>query len=401
VLKHLANCVHGPRFTQVILCQYPKFPSHEIFLSACQYFSVNLQRLDFTDCTIINDDCILAITYYAGVGLKSLKLKGCFRIKDIACTHIADNAINLTELDLSFCRKLTDKGIIAISSKLSSLTWLDLSHNSEITTKSIIEVAMKLRNLKYLNLHTCIKIQDESMKYIARNLQELEYLEIEGCSRLTDQSIYQIAKYCHKLKLLNISKCITIGDSIISLTEANPNLTALKLQFLPRVTDATLLAITENLPHIQTVMLEGCNNISNHSVSRLRVKKMVTTPFLITHPVTIRDIRNLKTFSEGEILNSKANLKTNECSKVLIPDTPEKISPQVPLKRRAYEDPKNVKYPYAILSQSPKPSKCDPKKLELYLNSSDFETVFKMSSQTFESLPSWKQEFLKQQVNLY
>jgi len=58
-------------------------------------------------------------------------------------------------------------------------------------------------------------------------------------------------------------------------------------------------------------------------------------------------------------------------------------------------------YSYVELQQDPLPPGVNPKKLEIYLSESEFETVFKITRAQFNKLPLWKAERLKQQFNLY
>ncbi|XP_053386334.1 uncharacterized protein LOC123538762 isoform X4 [Mercenaria mercenaria] len=60
-----------------------------------------------------------------------------------------------------------------------------------------------------------------------------------------------------------------------------------------------------------------------------------------------------------------------------------------------------TRYTFAELLETPLPEGVDPLKLESYLSDEEFEAVLEMTREEFYALPGWKQQKLKQQVELF
>jgi len=61
----------------------------------------------------------------------------------------------------------------------------------------------------------------------------------------------------------------------------------------------------------------------------------------------------------------------------------------------------DIKYPYNVLTRPVLPDGVDPTKKEYYLSPEEFEEVFSMNWDTYEDLPTWKQNELKKQKSLF
>jgi supervillin len=61
----------------------------------------------------------------------------------------------------------------------------------------------------------------------------------------------------------------------------------------------------------------------------------------------------------------------------------------------------NRVYTYEELQAKPPPKGLDKTKLEQYLSDDEFAKVLQMTKDEFYALPSWKQNKIRQQINLY
>jgi len=73
----------------------------------------NLLRLDFTNCSLLTDECLITIGKKC-IFLVRLDLQGCHKISDIGIKYLLVGCTRLEKLDMHGCISVTEDGVISI-----------------------------------------------------------------------------------------------------------------------------------------------------------------------------------------------------------------------------------------------------------------------------------------------
>ena len=107
---------------------------------------------------------------------------------------------------------------------------------------------------------------------IFQGCRKLQHLDISYCSLVTDQEIRILAECCREMKELNLRECQQVGDvGLLCLKKCNNLLVIILARsgLSSRITDITLLSISEGCPMLQSLNLSGCEMITDVGISWL------------------------------------------------------------------------------------------------------------------------------------
>lgn len=166
---------------------------------------------------------------------------------DPRCDLIFNENINTLEVTKLYCGSLTDLELHYVVEHFPNLKVLRLCHCSELTDDGLIYL-QKLSILEYLDLCFSFKhrllstptITDKGLSALA-NLP-LRYLDLDRCYDVTDKTI-ELFKKC-PLEYLCINHC--------------------------QITDKGLSLLVAFFPHLRTLTMSTCNNISNNGLASLK-----------------------------------------------------------------------------------------------------------------------------------
>lgn len=241
----------------------------------------NLEWLDIGGCSNVSSNGVLLIA----CGLKKLKvlnLRSLRLITDQAIEHLTgishisvEGMPHLEYLCLQDCQKLTDVSLKHVGDKMNNLKVLNLSFCTNITNAGLRFLA-KMPALLELNLRVCGNISDVGIGHLSVGNSRLTLLDVSFCERITNQSLIHISQGMFHLKSLSLGLCPIDDDGLQSLAEAVGNLRSLDIGQCSRVTDRGLMIIGEYLKNLESIDLYGCTRVTKVGIERLKLMNSLT-----------------------------------------------------------------------------------------------------------------------------
>eukprot|EP01112_Ceratiomyxa_fruticulosa_P016815 TRINITY_DN5131_c0_g4_i1.p1 TRINITY_DN5131_c0_g4~~TRINITY_DN5131_c0_g4_i1.p1 ORF type:complete len:512 (-),score=54.18 TRINITY_DN5131_c0_g4_i1:150-1685(-) len=100
--------------------------------------------------------------------------------------------------------------------------------------------------------------------------KKLRRLDLSSCGKLTDISILDITQNCKQLEELDLSNCVRLTDaSITEITETSEQLESLNLRGCIQITDKSAISLSQHCKLLRTLDLGGCVQITNSSITSL------------------------------------------------------------------------------------------------------------------------------------
>ncbi|CAK9139106.1 unnamed protein product, partial [Ilex paraguariensis] len=166
---------------------------------------------------------------------------------------------------------ITDAGVAVIGSGLSFLQSLDVSDCRKLTDKGLSALVEGCRDLRTLHVSACRFVTDELLRALSKYCHKLEELSLQGCANITDAGLTVLVDGCQRIKHLDVNKCSKVGDvGISSVSKAcSSSLITLKLLDCYKVGDESILSLAKYCRNIETLIIGGCQAISNDSVKSL------------------------------------------------------------------------------------------------------------------------------------
>ncbi|MCO5554982.1 hypothetical protein L7F22_008521 [Adiantum nelumboides] len=197
-----------------------------------------LEKLHLGYCgRALSERCLL--TTIAGPAtvtlLKSISLRGAYRLSDQGLEALLQASPQLVHLDLSNCSFLTNAFMGAVARCVSqTIESLVLDGCSNLNATVLVHEIVQLAKLQKLSLAEVGGVTDEVVTEICVQLgSSLKELALAGCYSLTDAAAAAIGSCC-------------------------PSLQSLNLAHLPMLTDITIAHITDNVRNIQDLDLKRC-----------------------------------------------------------------------------------------------------------------------------------------------
>lgn len=126
---------------------------------------LQLQYLDLSRTSRIDNTEIDDIIKF--VSLETLKLQGCYRVKETGIRKVAENLTGLRTLDLGET-ECTDLALHHISRHLTHLVSLSLSSCKEVSASGLSSMTEGLQQLQHLDISGCSKLDKTCLKLIYR-----------------------------------------------------------------------------------------------------------------------------------------------------------------------------------------------------------------------------------------
>lgn len=120
-------------------------------------------------------------------------------------------------------------------------------------------------NLITLSLYGCEDITDATLIHLTQHCRQLEQVDFGGCS-ITDMGLSILSLNFPHLKTIVLRKCANISDA--GLLHLSRNLSKLVTLALSEtsVSDSVLQALTVNNPHLIELELTGCRLVTKAGV---------------------------------------------------------------------------------------------------------------------------------------
>lgn len=202
-------------------------------------------------------------------------------------------SLGLLKLNIAAAKDVTDYGMMCVTRSCRELRELDISGCTGIGDAGIRELGMNCSNLSKLIMKSCLSVEGSGFVAIAECCPQLSYLDISQCRKLQRWSINKLFGACRKLEYVNISHLQLVGDDEIRvLASFNSHLTSLiatealnvsdtgilaltqhcfdldvlavsRKSMVGRITDVSLLALSERSLSLRELYASGCDHISD------------------------------------------------------------------------------------------------------------------------------------------
>ena len=153
-----------------------------------------------------------------------------------------------------------------LARRFPMLTDLDLSY-SDATDDDVRLVADSFPSLTRLSLERCDSISDASLEVLARALPNLLALKLLGCRDVSDVGVRLLVPRCCSLRELHVGWCDISDSSLQVLAQLSRCLTLIDVSGCARVSDHGVRRLVAACPHLSSMHLEGCRELSGWAVA--------------------------------------------------------------------------------------------------------------------------------------
>ncbi|KAG7373965.1 hypothetical protein IV203_013060 [Nitzschia inconspicua] len=268
--------LNRPVFRGLVAHSYTSL--HSLFLSGFQQLEQddlhpalphlhNLNTLDITRCTNLDDSTLKLVAKYNSDTIRVLYLKGLFNVTDDGLKAVCFSCLQLEVLDVSQIMNITDESGTAIQ-HLTMLRALFLRDNYQLTNTSLDAITQHCVKLRQLTLWGLIGIR--RLQFTDVNSGKITMLNLWGCHNLGND--LALALNSMSLSSLILSECHQLTDDFILAISTAPglqNLQHLHLRYLKKLSDASLDAISKNFRRLYSLDLSFCSSVTATGIYRL------------------------------------------------------------------------------------------------------------------------------------
>ncbi|KAF4133729.1 WW domain-containing protein [Phytophthora infestans] len=248
-----------------------------------------------------------------------INLSGADQITDKTAHIIAKACPELQHLNLERALKLTDSGVRHIVSCCRSLESLNLSYVTALQSPALSCIGELRLPLRSLAIAGCNRVPGYSLSRVLQACSTLELLDLSFCASVTDNILQTLGENCRKLRQLKLRGCRQISDTgVVALANSGGvnglellDLTRYDLQY--KVNDISLLALAENCLVLQTLILSGCDMVTDVGMDWLASGCNALTHLDVSGCTAVTDL-TMRAISES-MLQLK-QLKLRYCTKV-------------------------------------------------------------------------------------
>ncbi|EGG24811.1 hypothetical protein DFA_03056 [Cavenderia fasciculata] len=345
--------------------------------------TLSIQKLQISHQSFLNMTTVLSKLTY-------ISLKQCYHLNELSFTGL-NLLTQLEYLDLSNNSRVLDGTMISICNHLKNLKHLDLTLCIRLTTKSFLQIGKHLQSLETLILSGCANLNDANVIHLAENLCLLRHLDLSSAGLLTDRSVHFLADHLLYLEKLFLRECNNITQAAIDYIKSKCTLfrlTRLSLHSLPLVGELRNASPSEILKPIKI-------NEGTTSEWRLQAKERANKQKELEKTESLqREQEKRMQLLQQQKEEVEARLKKKKREEE---EQAKKIE-VVEIRYRDYEESLGYK---ELLQRPVTNPPIDPNNLEKYLNDESFQQVFHLKKSTFYSLPKWKSDKLKKDLNLF
>ncbi|RHZ71183.1 hypothetical protein Glove_261g66 [Diversispora epigaea] len=188
------------------------------------------------------------------------RLGFCNYLDDELLIQITKSCKYITKLDLSFAGMITDAALTIISKHCSQLNNICLRECRTLTNDSIKAIAKGCLTLISLNFERCLSITSLAFDELTANHKNyVKKLDLTLCKWVNDDMAPIISKF-YSLRKLNLTNCTEItSDFLTTLAPNVPNLEAIYLGGVLRITDEGVIQVVDHCPNLRILVLCGCD----------------------------------------------------------------------------------------------------------------------------------------------
>lgn len=244
------------------ICERRKMTSKVLSL----FFQGEPSEVHSLDCTQVCEDELVQMMKLASPGrLEKLHLGYCGRALSERCLSSTIASPSTTTLLKSILLKgayrLSDQGLEALLQVSPQLLHLDLSNCSFLTNASVGAVARCVgQTLESLVLDGCPNLNATIFLHDIVQLKKLQRISLAEVGGITDEVVSELCVQSgSNLKELVLARCYSLTDAAIAaIGSCCPSLQSLNLAYLPMLTDVAIAHIADNVRNLQGLNVKRC-----------------------------------------------------------------------------------------------------------------------------------------------
>ncbi|XP_029212767.2 dynein regulatory complex subunit 6-like [Acropora millepora] len=228
----------------------------------------NLQDLNLSDCTGVNDEVVKSISIGC-TALLYLNLANT-SISDASLRYLGRYCINLLYLSMAYCSKFTNKGLsyLANGKGCNKVVHLDLTGCEQITEEGYKFISMGCSFLSTIVLNELPGLRDDCIQALTSECRTLKSVSIMNSPFLSDAS-FKCLSQCKRLRKIRVEGNNRLTDASVKvLTKSCPMLDHIYLVDCPRITDIALKALA-SFKHLNVVNVADCVRIQDTGVRQV------------------------------------------------------------------------------------------------------------------------------------
>lgn len=267
--------------------------------------SVLTVGFDFAGCSLLTNQSLISLSRTTNVRI--LSVENCAQLNDKGLVYLLDIAERLEVVNFSGVTQISDEGLAALFKACQRLQAISVNncpqltyevlhvgalHNKRLSTLhasctqitdgglSLICSALSANHMKSLDLSMCRDISDFGAMSIAESCPNLKFLNLSGLSRISDTGARAICAKCWYLESLNMEDIFLLDDDSFRYdfkydgrVQADEHmlkhLITLNLRDCVNITDRGMQGLSERSRKIQTLILRGCDKITNLSLTHI------------------------------------------------------------------------------------------------------------------------------------
>ena len=192
------------------------------------------------------DDDVDSFASRCGREVRYVNLKDAAAITDQGVIALAARCPHIQRLVLSDCSLLTDRAVVAVAKACPSLIDVQLAR-CKLLSDAAIYALCECVGIQKLWINSCTKISPPAMQRIGESLPALRDFNAYGTGGWTDASIGAIAQGCPMLDTCVIMGCPELTDrAVVQLSEGCPHIRTIVVADSPKVTDVGVCALLRN-----------------------------------------------------------------------------------------------------------------------------------------------------------
>jgi hypothetical protein len=186
--------------------------------------------------------------------------------------HLLDRCPNITRLDLNGCDRLDDvffDNFHEDSSAEPGFLEIDVAPKQFIRsfTDKYTRKKSPLRHLQAICLEYCSLIPSDAICSLARqSAQSLRVINLNYCAKITNNALYALGNNCSRILGVSLNGCHDISDDgiygLVSGGGPMSSLRELSLTDCTKLTDTSLLSISQFAPELTYLRLTCCRSMS-------------------------------------------------------------------------------------------------------------------------------------------
>ncbi|ORZ03228.1 hypothetical protein BCR43DRAFT_520409 [Syncephalastrum racemosum] len=221
---------------------------------------------------IIPADQLVRLGMAGGKFLRILNLRGCVQLTGHGLRTLSTHCPNLHTVCFKDCRGVSTASLAFFLEHAAHLCDIDVSGVDSVRDSTLQKLVAHCPSVTALNLDWCRNVTGRGLQYLSRNATALclRKLRISGCPKLTEESLETLQ--AHPFEQLSLAHCTSLTDALVARLMPQPYLSHLNLTGCVTLSDATLRCLAGSATRITHLAVAGCVHLTDQGFCHLATR---------------------------------------------------------------------------------------------------------------------------------